>query len=180
LWEYIHNTRSAGLLEQEAVIIFSEIAHTLKYIHSNNISHHDIKPQNILFDDVTGAVKIIDFGYAIGAHGPLVDHAYGTPVYASPEVLIHNKHDPLAADMWSLGIVFFELLTGTTPWEGVGNISDLIFAVLHSEIKYPKHISLMTALLLKQLLERNPEKRITITEVIAALQTQQQKNSEAG
>lgn len=103
---------------RRAAEIAARVAHALAHAHALGIVHHDIKPANILLDEAAGAVKLADFGLARLADlqrsrtGVLA----GTPAYMSPEQLAEGAQDA-RADLYALGVVLFELLTGRLPYE---------------------------------------------------------------
>ena len=83
-------------------------------MHKNDVIHRDIKPENVLFHE--NVVKICDFGWAI--HSPLLrDTRCGTPLYSSPEMLKKQLYDS-KIDIWCIGVLTYELLTGKVPFEG--------------------------------------------------------------
>lgn len=81
----------------------------------NNIIHRDIKPANILIKD--GVFKIADFGFAKFTDDPPYKYYYtvGTPIYMCPESLTRNEYSA-KSDIWSIAILYFELLYGIPPW----------------------------------------------------------------
>ncbi|EIN12938.1 kinase-like protein [Punctularia strigosozonata HHB-11173 SS5] len=91
------------------------------YLHKRGVVHNDIKPANILLSE-TNVPTLVDFGFA-EQYNPKSSEAfissvsYGTPEYLSPERARGLKHDTRKSDVWSLGITFFELLVGRTPFE---------------------------------------------------------------
>ena len=100
----------------KAKIIFKELISGLKYLYELNICHRDLKPQNILLDE-NYTIKISDFGLArLNNENNLMDTICGSPIYMAPEIMKYNKYDN-KADIWSLGIIFYELLTGRTPFK---------------------------------------------------------------
>ena len=97
----------------------------LKVCHLSTVSHcifvafacRDLKPENLLLD-ATGYVKLVDFGFAKKLQvGRKTWTFCGTPEYVAPEVILNKGHD-ISADYWSLGVLMFELLTGTPPFTG--------------------------------------------------------------
>lgn len=116
-----------------------QLADALKYIHSRGVIHRDLKPENILIDS-GGTLKIVDFGTALvtGARRLTWRHlseSIGTPDYMSPEQ-IQGKRGGSRSDIYALGIMLYELLTGKVPFEG-----DNWLAVMAGHVKRnPKRI----------------------------------------
>jgi serine/threonine protein kinase len=112
---------SGGLSPAEALRIIPEVCAALGYAHGRGVLHRDIKPENILLD-ATGRVKIADFGvarFSAGAGGisSLTQSgvSLGTPVYMAPEQIERPQEVDHRADIYSLGVVFYEMLTGGLP-----------------------------------------------------------------
>ena len=133
LTDLIH---ASGKIEPaRAAEIIREAANGLAAAHGKEVVHRDIKPDNIMLTN-QGGVKVVDFGIAkmeetdakLTATGMLV----GTPNYISPEVCLGDPVD-VRSDIFSLGIVFFEMLTGRTPFQADSPI-DMMTAVVHAEI----------------------------------------------
>jgi len=116
----------------EALQIARQVASGLARAHEHGISHHDIKPSNIIVAK-DGIVRIIDFGLARSMEitatlgGPI----RGTPLYMSPEQASGKPAD-FRADIWSLGVVLYEMLAGIPPFRG-GTVQELIRAVVQDE-----------------------------------------------
>ncbi len=112
--------RSGGLAPRQALAIVPQICEALQYAHDKGIVHRDIKPENILLDR-EGKVKIADFGLAklLGRCPDFTltwpDHVVGTPHYMAPEQVEHPSEVDHRADIYSLGVVFYEMLTGELP-----------------------------------------------------------------
>jgi serine/threonine protein kinase len=111
--------------EQDARVIMAKVLSATQYLHDNNIVHRDLKPENILLvePDNDTEVKITDFGLAKKTNQDGLKTFCGTPQYFAPEVLkrkgsIMGKGRYFAsADMWSLGVVLYILLSGTFPFD---------------------------------------------------------------
>lgn len=112
--------KSAGPLSPEiSVYYLAQAALGLDYAHDRGIIHCDIKPSNLLVELNTEQLYILDFGIAKFASGPTITDApvVGTPAYMSPEQIMNEKLDG-QTDVFSLGIVAFELLNGCRPFSG--------------------------------------------------------------
>lgn len=85
-------------------------------ISSNRIIHRDLKPANILLKN--GKIKIADFGFAMKSSESKKYSSYnvGSPIYMPPEALNDNKYS-FKSDIWVIGVIIYELLTGRTPWK---------------------------------------------------------------
>ena len=93
---------------------FYEILDSLNYLYKNGVLHRDIKPQNILIKDNT--IKIADFGFAKSfSKNDLLTTFCGSPLYMAPEIILNKEYTNLS-DIWSLGVVLYELLTKTHPY----------------------------------------------------------------
>lgn len=128
LSDYMHNTVRKGLFPQanEMLELFASISLALDYAHQKGMIHRDIKPANILLDKpvvrgkAIGEPILTDFGIARlqGASTSTVTRAFiGTPLYISPEQAASQEIDR-RSDLYSLGIVLYEMLTGVTPFQG--------------------------------------------------------------
>lgn len=118
---------------EDALRIFSEVAEALEAAHSRGVTHRDLKPENIMLTP-TGRAKIMDFGLARVAGESGITHSgqlVGTPAYMSPEQ-IEGRPATAASDLWSLGAVMYEALTGRQPFVG-DNLLATVFAVIHED-----------------------------------------------
>jgi len=153
----------------ETFRIFSQLVSSVVHIHSCAISHHDLKPTNIMYDSTTSTLKLIDFGYSVEICSEKIDFNLGTPLYAAPEVLLGEPHDPRGADVWGLGMVLYEMLTGKNPWQKAKNLEELVDLVMTKSIYYPSTLPSRWVELTERLLTLYPEDRITLPELQQAL-----------
>jgi eukaryotic-like serine/threonine-protein kinase len=116
----------------DALQIAREVADALSYAHSCNVVHRDIKPANILMD--SGHALVADFGVAraVGAGESSTGHVVGTPGYMSPEQIDGSRFLDGRSDIYSLGCVLFEMLTGEPPFRGA-----TLTAVIASRLTSP-------------------------------------------
>ncbi len=158
--------RKLGHLEERVAAQFiREIASAIGYLHGLNppIIHRDIKPENILLDDnETG--KLCDFGWSNFNNKDRKRMTYcGTPEYLAPEMIKQVGHDE-SLDLWGIGVLTFELLTGKAPFDGSAQ-TELYDNILKLKINYPKDFPKLARDLVSRLLKVDPKERINIHEL---------------
>ena len=152
----------------QAARLTAQVAEALDYAHSKGVIHRDLKPSNIMIEP-SGTVKVMDYGIARAAHMEelTTTHGFlGTPSYGAPET-VQGASQP-ASDVYSLGVIFFEMLTGSLPFTG-----DTALAVVrhHSTTPAPPPSSLNHSLsaeldrLVLCLLSKDPSDRPTAEEL---------------
>lgn len=112
LQDFIHKNGCIPVSQLRVYIV--QILSALAFIHSQKISHHDIKPANLLLD-ARGRVKVTDFGISIISE--ITDNRAGSLIYSPPEMRKHAKYDPVLADVWSLGVSVYQMLMGSFPFD---------------------------------------------------------------
>jgi len=115
LEEYI-NKVSGPIPETLAIKIIQEVLAGVQYAHENHVLHLDLKPSNIMITSA-GEIKLIDFGISTSFMEANKGNVMGSPLYMSPEQTEGYEIDE-RTDIYSLGITFFQMLTGTTPLKG--------------------------------------------------------------
>lgn len=162
--DIFNEVQLSRLDERLAANYIAQTANALKYVHSNFVIHRDIKLENIYLS-AEGEIKIGDFGWAI--HNPKNlkgAEVVGTRYYMAPEILKGEEYDH-SVDIWSLGIVAYEMLTGKVPFYGADD-KQLEQNILTKDIKYPGFLSESCVNFLKGILEREPAKRMTLDELL--------------
>lgn len=156
--------------------LITEISRLLECAHSKGVIHRDLKPSNIMITE-EGRVKILDFGYALNLMD-LTKLTYegsilGTASYIAPEQAMDSTVDG-RADLYSIGVMFYELLTGRKPFSGTSQIKVIMHQVSDppkSPSIYNPDIPLPIEQIVMKLLEKKPEKRFSSAgELIDALQ----------
>ena len=150
---------------EEALFFFRQIISGMRYCHSCLICHRDLKPENLLLDADMN-IKIADFGFAsLMKDGNMLETSCGSPHYASPEVVMGARYDGSQADIWSLGVILYALLTGKLPFDD-SHIPRLLAKVKAGKFVLPNVLSDDVKDLISKMLVVDPEKRITLEEVI--------------
>ncbi|XP_055075507.2 death-associated protein kinase 2 isoform X1 [Misgurnus anguillicaudatus] len=156
-----------NLTETETIPFMKQILEGVNYMHQKNIAHFDLKPENIMLLDKHATIpdiKIIDFGMA---HRFIQDEEYkslgGTPQYIAPEII---NFEPLttAADMWSIGVITYILLSGLSPFQGETDEETLKNIVAMNYEFEPHHFSQTSNMakdFIQKLLVRNQNERMT-------------------
>ena len=146
--------------------IIKEIICAVYYLHNMDppIIHRDIKPENVLIDK-NGVAKLTDFGWSNYVDSNEVRRTYcGTPVYLAPEMIKEIGHDE-HLDIWCIGVLLFELLTGNVPFKGK-DIDSLNNNILQLKIVWPKDISNTAKNLILKILKRDPGDRISLVDML--------------
>ena len=163
LQSFIKKRRKLG--EKTSKILFRQIIQALKYIHSKNIVHRDIKLENILLD-LNNIIKICDFGVGkLIKPGVMLRDQCGTPVYMAPEIIKGEGYEGPPVDVWSAGVALYIMLTGNIPFNKDKN-HDLKYSILNCEFKKIKDVSDQVNDLISKILEKNPNKRITVDQIL--------------
>ena len=175
LMQYIPNGSAYDLLPQNDKLqenlplvasVIKDLINALYYLHNMNprIIHRDIKPENILLDENKNAY-LIDFGWS----NYLINHRRrfticGTPFYLPPEVINETGHDE-KVDIWCIGVLLFELITGKVPFEGT-NVNEVKNSIFSLKIKWPLGIDSDAKDLILKILKHNPNDRLNIEKIL--------------
>ncbi|CAI5747515.1 unnamed protein product [Peronospora destructor] len=153
-----------SLPEQEIRKIAIQLIQVLHVLHSNRIIHRDMKPQNILIGS-RQQIKLCDFGFAraIGHDTSLLRSIKGTPLYMAPE-LVQKKTYNYTVDLWSLGVILYELAVGKPPFY-TDRIVSLIQMIVRDDVQYPSTMSADFQSFLKGLLNKDPAYRLKWPEI---------------
>lgn len=153
------------LEEREVKKIFKPILESVKNLHGNNISHRDIKLENIMID-INLKPYLIDFGFSIyNKNASKLNLFCGTPSYMSPEIASKKEYYGPPSDIWSLGIMLYAMISGYMPFKGT-NEADLYKKIIKGNINYPIFMSQAARILISKMLSPDPDKRPKIEEVI--------------
>uniref|UniRef100_A0A4W4FV42 non-specific serine/threonine protein kinase n=1 Tax=Electrophorus electricus TaxID=8005 RepID=A0A4W4FV42_ELEEL len=145
--------------EEDVKFYLAELALALDHLHGLGIIYRDLKPENILLDE-DGHIKLTDFGLSKES----IDHenkAYsfcGTVEYMAPEVVNRRGHTH-SADWWSYGVLMYEMLTGTLPFQGKDR-KETMTMILKAKLGMPPFLSSEAQSLLRNLFKRNPSNRL--------------------
>jgi serine/threonine-protein kinase ULK/ATG1 len=145
---------------------FAQLINGLRFLHLHNFIHRDLKPRNILLTNNKKILKIADFGFAkIVKEQLLKEKMCGSPLYMAPEIMNNDIYNN-QSDLWSVGLILYEMLYGTHPYESCKTLNDLKTVVNTTSIKIPPNksninISNECIDLLQKLLQKNVYSRIT-------------------
>ncbi|KAL4488758.1 hypothetical protein ABPG73_020457 [Tetrahymena malaccensis] len=159
--------KQKNLSEEKCINIMFQIVEGFQCLNQNNIVHRDLKPENILMHDKT--VKIADFGFSkvveAGMDEPIITSFVGTPLYMSPQILQKQNYSS-KTDIWSLGMIFYELIYTKRAWEGK-SYCDLLDNILKKPLQFPEipKVHQQTKQIIRSMLQQKEEDRISWEEL---------------
>jgi serine/threonine-protein kinase RIO1 len=157
------------MTEQQAKVYFKQLMSAVEYLHEAlQVVHRDIKPQNILFDS-QDTLKLCDFGSAqfVQYGKDELNSSAGTYAFMAPELHGGTKtFKGKPTDIWASGITLYFMIEGKTPFKS-RKMMELVEEVKNDEIVLPNNFSPLLTDLMGKMLERDPEKRITASEILS-------------
>ncbi|XP_014598473.1 PREDICTED: serine/threonine-protein kinase 17B-like [Polistes canadensis] len=157
--------------ERQVARLLKQILDGIAFLHSLNVAHLDIKPQNLVLtgDFPDCDVKLCDFGISrYISHGADIREILGTPDYVAPEVLNYEPIS-LATDMWSVGVLLYVLLTGCSPFGG-DTKQETFCNISRCRLDFPddlfEDVSEEARDLMRKLMVKDPSERLTVTECL--------------
>ncbi|KAL6756210.1 kinase-like domain-containing protein [Haematococcus lacustris] len=167
LVQYIHSFEGKRLPEQEALRLFLQMAAALDFCHRRRIVHRDLKPENILMDDKRN-IKIADFGLAAvtAPFGCNLTQQCGTPEFTAPEITTGKEYDGPSVDIWSMGVIMYEALTGSLPFKGSSQAA--LFKSIQRGVyePLPSHLSSACRDLVRGMLTVEVNARVTMDDIL--------------
>ena len=146
--------------------IFNQLRSAFQELYNENILHRDLKPTNILFHN--GVVKLADFGFCkeLLKENDMTQTMVGSPIYMAPEVLKGMIYD-IRADIWSLGVILYEMLYGLCPYEE-STIPKLVSLIDNTILRFPNDVAVSENVksLIKKMLTIKYRERLTPQELI--------------
>ncbi|KAL3669298.1 hypothetical protein V7S43_005675 [Phytophthora oleae] len=172
-----------GLKEEQARLYMSQLASGLQFLRSQNVVHRDLKPANLLLSSrnlATAKLKIADFGFARELESEMMaESVVGSPLYMAPELLEYKSYDA-KADLWSVGIILYEMLANEHPFLMVDNVHATNHLALrrniyryferYGRVRLPKKVKVAPECeqLVAALLQVDPRKRISFEDYFRA------------
>ena len=166
IYQLIPKDRHRRLSTQVVASLMKDVISAVYFLHHMNppIIHRDIKPENVLLAEGLVA-KLTDFGwsnYMEGAEKRMT--VCGTPIYLAPEIINETGHDE-KVDIWCIGVLLFELCSGTVPFQG-NDLESLKQNIRHMKIMWPRDINMDAKNLISQILKYEASQRIGLIEIL--------------
>jgi serine/threonine protein kinase len=164
LFQYI--VKNDKMAEPVAAYLFEQIASAIAYCHSLGIAHRDLKPENVLISKFP-RIKVSDFGLCgfISAQD-MMQTFCGSPCYCAPECLSRIQYDGRLADVWSLGVILFAMVTGSHPWT-ITNTSLMLRQILKGNYTVPSHVSPKCRDLIQGMIKVDLSQRLTMPQILS-------------
>ena len=146
--------------ELKASNYIKQVIHAVIYMHSKNVIHRDIKPENLLLS--FGKIKLCDFGWSIHNNkSKRRNTVCGTKEYFAPEMLSGKTDYDYRIDIWCIGILAYEFLTGNTPFYN-SNYKEMFQKIKSVVFTFPGYVSAQAKDFICRLLHKDPTQRITL------------------
>lgn len=148
---------SHGIEPSLLIPYMKQLLSALAFCHQIKIAHRDIKPENVFLDSYNRPL-LADFGFAVFFQDPKINKFCGSLRYRSPEIINQQPHCPFKADIWALGVSFFEMASGTSPWP-INQPDALHKAITAGKYKIPETVPRAIAEVIRKMLVVDPESR---------------------
>ncbi|KAL3472198.1 kinase-like domain-containing protein [Aspergillus californicus] len=166
LYKHLQKQASGRFQEPKVARYLAQMASALQYLHSKHVIHRDIKPENILIG-IHGEIKMSDFGWSVHAPSGRRLTKCGTLDYLPPEMVdprrCSNPYDE-TVDLWALGVLLYELLVGTAPFEDTPALTHKRIA--RGDMEIPAFVSAEAKDLIRKLLVLDSSRRIPLQKVL--------------
>ena len=166
IYSYVPKNGIRRISTQQVASIIKDVIAATYFLHNMvpPIIHRDIKPENVLL--ATGMqAKLTDFGWSNYMQGEYKRTTVcGTPIYLAPEMINNTGHDE-KVDIWCIGVLLFELMTGIQPWQGT-DVNTVKMNIIRLRINWPKNIDRKAADLISKILKYNPAERISLENML--------------
>jgi hypothetical protein len=145
--------------------VFGQVITGVEFLHLHYLAHRDIKPDNLMLDSF-GRVRLCDFGISVYvSSGQTIPAEYkGTPAFMAPELFQAQEYNPFKADIWAMGVTLFVIIFGRQPFVGE-NLIALQRAITTTEPAFPPDADPLLVDLLQKLLDKNPETRMSLSDL---------------
>ena len=166
IYSYVPKNGIHTISTKQVASIIKDVISATYFLHHMYppIIHRDIKPENVLLGDNMRA-KLTDFGWSNYMQGDFKRTTVcGTPIYLAPEMINNTGHDE-KVDIWCIGVLLFELITGQQPWQG-SDVQTVKYNISRLKINWPKQMDRNAADLISKILRYNPEERISLRNML--------------
>ena len=166
IYSYVPKNGIRTISTQQVASIIKDVISATYFLHNMvpPIIHRDIKPENVLLASGMQA-KLTDFGWSNYMQGDYKRTTVcGTPIYLAPEMINNTGHDE-KVDIWCIGVLLFELMTGVQPWRGT-DVNTVKMNIVRLKINWPKNMDRKAGDLISRILRYNPEERISLESML--------------
>lgn len=166
LLQHLKSKPNRCLHDYEIKCLWKQLIQAIAYLHSLNITHRDVKLENILLSEDLKEIKLIDFGFSTICPTYKKLKIYcGTPSYMAPQIVKKREYYGPPTDIWACGVLLFTMFCGRFPFKGRDD-RDLYRRIQKGNYSVPDHVPHGAQLLLSKLLEVDVSKRLTATEIL--------------